>query len=268
MTRPRLLDLFCGAGGAGAGYARAGWDVVGVDLVRQHDYPFEFHLASALTFPLTGFDAIHASPPCQQFSGSTELNPATAGRLFDPHPDLVDPIRHRLERAGVPYIIENVPGAPLRDPLRLCGSSFGLEVVRHRMFELGHWPGVHPSPPDCNGCHGAVRDGRAISVFGHGGGRLDGKRGMRGRFDDMTVLDSFRRAMDLPHINNVHGLSEAIPPAYTEWIGAHLLRQIHPQDGDARVTADIDQGALTVGHRHGVVHPATLDDPPSVQAGS
>jgi DNA (cytosine-5)-methyltransferase 1 len=204
------------------GYHLAGFDVVGVDLVRKHDYPFEFHLANALTFPLDGFDAVTASPPCQLFTGSTALNPATAGQLFDPHSDLVGLTRDRLILAGVPYVIENVPGAPLIDPIRLCGSSFGLEVVRHRCFELGGWT-LGDGPPACRGCNGMVRDGRAISVFGHGGGRMDGRRGMRGRFEGMTVLASFQRAMGIDWMTDVQGLAEAIPPAYTEWIGRRLF---------------------------------------------
>ena len=137
MKKPRLLDLFCCAGGAGAGYAKAGFEVVGVDLHPQPRYPFEFHQADAMTFDLSGFDAIHASPPCQAYT-------VLGGREDLSHyPDLVDAVRERLQAAGVPWIIENVPGAPLRDPITLCGAMFGLRSYRHRLFESS----VQLAPP-------------------------------------------------------------------------------------------------------------------------
>src|SRR5262245_32328515 len=134
--RPRLLDLFCGAGGAAVGYDRAGFQVVGVDIAPQPNYPFTFGEADALEYlkwivlPSLGarkFAAIHASPPCQRWSTKTR-NP-------ERHPDLIEPVRVLLESTGLPYVIENVPDAPLRDPVQLCGSSFGLGVQRHRSFE-------------------------------------------------------------------------------------------------------------------------------------
>ncbi len=106
MSRPRLLDLFCGAGGCSVGYHHAGFDVVGVDVNPQKNYPFEFHQADAMAYPLGGFDVIHASPPCQAFTKARKLQGNT-------HPDLIGPIRERLIAAGVPWVIENVPGAPL-----------------------------------------------------------------------------------------------------------------------------------------------------------
>jgi hypothetical protein len=223
MSRPRLLDLFCGAGGAGRGYAAAGFEVVGVDFVPQPEYPFEFHRRDALGFPMEGFDVVHASPPCQAWTASTGISKSQRPiALFDPHVDLIGPTREKLETAGVPYVIENVPGAPLINPIRLCGTSFGLEVVRHRLFEFGGWWPTE-EPPPCDRCRGAIADGRAISVYGHGGGRMDGRRGMRGRFDGMTVRESFQRALGLPGVHSIHQLSEAIPPAYTEWVGRALL---------------------------------------------
>jgi hypothetical protein len=119
-VRPRLLDLFCGAGGAAVGYHRAGFDVVGVDINPQPRYPFEFHQADAMTFPLDGFDAIHASPPCQAYSHGTPPDKRSN------HPDLLDATRDRLNAAGLPWVIENVPRAPLRSPVILCGSQFDL----------------------------------------------------------------------------------------------------------------------------------------------
>ena len=166
--KPRLLDLFCGAGGAGMGYHRAGFDVVGVDIKPQPNYPFGFHLGYAQDvlnhliaggiaefrggrdgrwFNLEAFDAIHASPPCQRYSTATKRNGTQ-----DDHPDLIGPTRELLKQAGLPYVIENVVAAPL-EGFVLCGTSFGLEtdgyrLRRHRLFECS-WPVQHP---DCM-CH-------------------------------------------------------------------------------------------------------------------
>lgn len=227
-VRPLLLDLFCGGGGAALGYYRAGFDVVGIDMVPQADYPFPLHVGNALRedlMELGSFDAIHASPPCQTHTSATGISMAyRADRLFDPHADLIGVTRELLVATGVPYVIENVPGAPLVSPITLCGSSFGLEVVRHRRFELGGWDAG--DPPPCLDCKGSIRDGRAISVYGHGGGRMDGRRGMRGRFEGMTVRESYQRALGIDHIWSVHQLAESIPPAYTQWIGERLLEHL------------------------------------------
>lgn len=137
MTKPRLLDLFCGAGGAAAGYHRAGFDVVGVDINPQPNYPFEFHQADAMTFPLDGFDAIHASPPCQRYSRMSTSRPTLAAT----YPDLVAPIRERIERG--PYVIENVPGAPLVDPLVLCGGGDGDRLDESQRVGRGNPASVH-----------------------------------------------------------------------------------------------------------------------------
>ena len=132
--KPRLLDLFSGAGGCARGYHDAGFEVVGVDQVPQPNYPYEFHQADAMTFPLDGFDAIHASPPCQAHSTIAKQQRVLRPGAYE-HPDLVDATRQRLIEAGVPWVIENVPGAPLANAIQLCGSSFGLNVRRHRLFE-------------------------------------------------------------------------------------------------------------------------------------
>src|SRR5262249_43670921 len=132
--RPRLLDLFSGAGGAAMGYHRAGFDVVGVDIKPQSRYPFEFHHANALDFtewcPLVGrVDAIHASPPCQIFSVATQHARAN-------HQDMLTPTRELLEHIGLPWVIENVPRAPMRADYKLCGCMFGLgRLQRQRWFE-------------------------------------------------------------------------------------------------------------------------------------
>ena len=207
--KPRLLDLFCGAGGCSVGYARAGFDVVGVDIEPHPDYPFEFHLADAMTFELDGFDAIHASPPCQAFTQARVIH-------GNEHADLLTPTRERLEAAGVPWVIENVPGAPMRADLLLCGSMFGLgskngRLIRHRWFECSF-----PVPPFVPSCR---HDGPTISVFGHGGHVYHG------------VAD-WREVMGIDWMNR-DDLAHAIPPAYTEYVGGFLLAAVEQRRGAA-----------------------------------
>lgn len=217
VTRPRLLDLFCGAGGAGMGYHRAGFEVVGVDINPQPHYPFEFHQMDAMTLQaevdapwLETFDAIHASPPCQAYSAAGQI---WKGRLpEDRHPDLVDATRAFLVSAGLPYVIENVVGAPLTNYVVLCGDMFGLGVKRHRLFETSFmvW-----NPPMCRRSHPDF----FVSVFG--GGAKAKKKG-RG-FPKTNVVHS--RACEAMGIDWMRRdeMSQAIPPAYTEWIGTQLL---------------------------------------------
>lgn len=215
MPRPRLIDLFCKAGGAGVGYHRAGFDVIGVDIEPQPNYPFEFHQADALTFPLDGFHAAHASPPCQRFSDLAKRN----GNAED-WPDLIWPTRYALAAAGVPYVIENVEGAPLVDPIMLCGTMFPkLRVLRHRLFEsntpLTAPPHHLPHP----------------LVFTH-----DKRKNHYGRLDQDTAFvqvtgggnctaDNKRSAMRVPWMTGAEA-NEAIPPAYTRHIGRQLIEHV------------------------------------------
>jgi DNA (cytosine-5)-methyltransferase 1 len=206
----KLLDLFCGAGGAAMGYHRAGFEVVGVDINPQPHYPFEFHQADALTYPLDGFDVIHASPPCQAFSTAT---PETHRHL---HPDLLTPMRVLLRRSGLPYIIENVPGSPIIGSVMLCGSSFGLGVGpywvrRHRYFETN--PALILCPP-CQHPKGLV----PIDLAG-GGGSSDHLRHRKGTAEER------RASIGVPWMSRDE-VSQAIPPAYTEWIGRQLMAAI------------------------------------------
>ena len=206
--KPRLLDLFCGAGGAAKGYQRAGFYVVGVDINPQPHYcGDEFYQADALTFPLEGFDAIHASPPCQAYS-------ALKNRRVDAgsHLDLIPAVRARLHGYDVPWVIENVVGAPLNTLLMLCGSMFDLRssrgyLQRHRWFESNT---LIMSPGPCR------HEGQAIGVYGHGSGGLFGLR-MR-----TAGADESRELMGMPWATR-DGCSQAIPPAYTEYIGAQLI---------------------------------------------
>lgn len=195
------------------GYHRAGFDVVGVDLEPQPRYPFEFHQADAMTHSLAGFDAIHASPPCQAYSAGRNI---WKGRLPEHrHPDLVAGTRARLAGAGVPYVIENVVGAPLANYVVLCGDMFGLGVKRHRLFETSFmvW-----NPPACRSNHPDFY----VSVFG--GGAKARKTG-RGFPKTNVVHARASAAMGIDWMTRDE-LSQAIPPAYTEHIGRQLLQAI------------------------------------------
>lgn len=215
--RPRLLDLFCGAGGAGMGYYRAGFDVVGVDIKPQPRYPFEFIQADAMTFSLDGFDAIHASPPCQHYSAMTRVR---GEAVVNSHPDLVGATRLRLIESGKSWVIENVVGAPLSNTLMLCGSMFPpLEVRRHRLFE-GDVPVFTPS------CNHSIK---AVPVYGHSGaGANSGRERKRGRTNGVA---DWKRAMGIDWMTGSE-LAEAIPPAYTEYIGRHLLNGMETRFDD------------------------------------
>jgi DNA (cytosine-5)-methyltransferase 1 len=208
---PKLLDLFCGAGGCAKGYQRAGFYVVGVDISPQPNYcGEEFHLADALAFPLDGFDVIHASPPCQSYS-------ALSGLTTRVYPALIEEVRERLQAAGVPYVIENVVGAPLRDPVRLCGSAFGLRVWRHRLFEMSHAPALvppcshhhHPLPVDVTGTGGLSSKPRSKP-----GGGLSRKPRNLGEAREALGIDWMTR----------RELAESVPPAFTEYLGEHLIQ--------------------------------------------
>lgn len=211
---PRLLDLFCGAGGAAMGYHQAGFEVVGVDTAPQPRFPFEFHQAEALEFPLHGFDAIHASPPCQAYSNLRVLT----GKEY---PDLVGAVRDRLLAWGGPYVIENVPGAPLRSPLTFCGSEFGLTTTtalhgrvwlrRHRLFESSVF---FMGAGGCN-CYGKL----TVPVYGHGAG------GNRVNLRGKGVARASREVMGIDWMTRAE-LDQAIPPAYTRHIGEALMARL------------------------------------------
>lgn len=220
MSKPRLLDLFCKAGGASAGYARAGFEVVGVDIEPQPHYPFEFHQADALTYPLDGFDVIHASPPCQRFSSISRVH-----GVSDDHPDLIEVIRRRLVDSGKPYVIENVVGAPLLNPIICCGSSFGLGAVcrdgawrqlrRHRLFESN----AALLAPSC--CH----QGEPVGVYGNGGEQAKTVWNGGPNRGYMGTRTERREAMGIDWMAHAE-LSQAIPPAYTEFIGRQLMEAL------------------------------------------
>ena len=212
----RLLDLFCGAGGAAMGYHQAGFDeIVGVDIKPQPHYPFTFVQADALDLPwfirLADFDLIHTSPPCQSYS-------ALKGLVADSRPALIEPTRRLLVQSGVPWVIENVVGAPLIDPIRLCGSMFGLGVRRHRLFEMSFDSG---SSPTCR--HELVPE--PIDVTGTCGPFCGVRKTPGGGVS--------RKPQNVAHARAVMGidwmtrkeLSEAIPPTYTRYVGERFLAQ-------------------------------------------
>jgi DNA (cytosine-5)-methyltransferase 1 len=214
----RLLDLFCGAGGASMGYHRAGFDVTGVDLYDQPHYPFRFVKTNALTAKFLGtYDAIHASPPCQGYCWSTSRHRAN-GKVY---PDLIEQIRGRLIASGKPYIIENVPTAPLIDPIYLEGPTFALGVIRRRAFET-NWRLGQPrfrrrKPPIMQASkkdpEAFLQKSAYCSVAGNG---ADGW--------SCRVAD-WRKAMGIDWMTREE-IKQAIPPAYTEFIGRHLIEML------------------------------------------
>lgn len=208
----RLLDLFCGAGGAAMGYARAGFEVVGVDIKPQPRYPFEFHQSDALEFPLDGFDVVHASPPCQAFTAYRRKG----NGVGDGYPDLIDAIRARLGAADVPYVIENVPGAPIYGLVQLCGSALGLDVRRHRLFETN----VPMLSPPCN-------HGEQVPRYPQATNRSNQRSTVEVGVWRIPIAVQ-QQAMGIDWMA-LPELSQAIPPAYTEYIGeqliAHLTRE-------------------------------------------
>jgi DNA (cytosine-5)-methyltransferase 1 len=235
-VKPRILDLFCGAGGAAMGYSRAGFDVVGVDIAKQPHYPFEFIQADALdvlewltdyaTFrmdedryplDLTTFEAIHASPPCQAFTAYRRT-----GNVGE-YPDLIAPTRGLLEATGLAWVMENVAGAPLIEPLMLCGSMFDLDVQRHRYFESNvrlaspAWPCRHKIwAPD------RYPGGRSVERTGSSRGLVRSCVEI-GSWD--IPLPVQQRAMGIDWMT-LEELSEAISPDFTQYIGAQLMQHI------------------------------------------
>lgn len=222
MSRPRLLDLFCGAGGCSVGYARAGFEVVGVDIEPHPDYPFRILVADVmelLAVPefLEGFDVVAASPPCQAYSDlKTSWNAKE-------HPELIEPVRDALLAWGGPFVIENVEGAArrMRHPVKLCGSMFGLgiegyQLRRHRMFEIH--PQIPFLQPEC------AHSGPVVGVYGdHLRSRGHWRKGADFPGQDKVALA--REALGIDWMG-WSDLSQSIPPAYTEFIGRQLIEQI------------------------------------------
>lgn len=222
LRRPRLLDLFACHGGVSVGAHLAGWDVVGVDVLASAHYPFPMHQADALEVLATpwfvaGFDAVWASPPCQAHSAPTKGTNAKRGPR---HPDLIGPTRELLEAAGLPYVIENVPGSPLRKDVTLCGEMFGLGVLMHRYFELGAWTMRQPEHLPHRGRvrgwrHGEYFDGPYIAAYGVGGGK--------------GSAQEIQLAKDIGWTDDPWALREMLPPEFSclilSALAAHVRRQ-------------------------------------------
>ncbi len=254
-TRPRLLDLFCGAGGAAMGYHRAGFAVVGVDIAPQPRYPFEFICGDALMLNgwdapsiRSDFDAIHASPPCQWASALRHLWPDRE------HTNLIPATRDLLLATGLPFVIENVPQArpALRSPMQLCGSALGLDLRRHRLFECHGFDVM--GPPCAHGWQAprfVVADRRAkslstvVSPAGHatnptrrspvvsvhgssGNSRVSPVVSVHGTYttEQQGGVALWRRAMGIDWMTRDE-LAQAIPPAYTEHIGHYLMGELN-----------------------------------------
>lgn len=222
---PRILDMYCGDGGAAMGYHQAGFEVVGIDIRERHRFPFRYVQGSVLklrpAWIRKNFQVVHASPPCQAHTTLKVLH--SDGH----HKDYLPQTRELLEDLGLPYIIENVPGAPLIDPLTLCGSSFGLTVRRHRLFEFGggleleglpcehSWQSRHQPYPQKRYHNGEVNIRMAGHVGVYGGGQGLGE-------GEVTL---WKVAMGIDWMGK-EGLAQAIPPAYTRYLGKQVLAQL------------------------------------------
>lgn len=217
----RLLDLFSGAGGCSVGYRRAGFEVCGIDIADQPNYPFDFVQAGALESlrrlidgrhvggaHLRDFDAIHASPPCQRYTVGRKIHDSG-----DRHPDLVGPCRELLSQTGLPWIMENVPGAPLaRGSVMLCGIMFGLRVLRHRWFESNVMLFAPPHPKHPKG-----------ELTGSCKGYSTGAHGFVTVAGNNFVREAGAKAMGIDWMKRRPELANAIPPAYTEYLGRQLI---------------------------------------------
>ena len=225
VVAPLVLDLFSGAGGAARGYADAGFRVMGVDLHDMPNYPYLFTQDDALNVLAevirTGkylrmrIAAIHASPPCQASSALTKgTNRATKAQN---HINLIPAVRELLKLTGLPYVIENVQGAAVRRDLTLCGEMFGLDVIRHRYFELGNWTTEPPAHVPHRGRvkgwrHGTYFDGPYLAVYGDGGGK--------------GSITDWQNAMGIDWMTERRELAESIPPAFTQFVGGRLMHHL------------------------------------------
>ncbi|MFE9395047.1 DNA methylase [Streptomyces flavidovirens] len=220
--RPLLLDLFSCAGGAGVGYARAGFTVDGCDIADRPNYPFPRHRGDALAYlahlmttgEIRRYAFVHASPPCQHGCALTVGTNASQG-WGRAHVDLVAPTRELLDATGLPYVIEQPNGrAKIRKDLTLCGEMFGLGVIRHRNFELGSWSIEQPAHVPHRGRvrgyrHGRFYDGPYVAAYGNGGGK--------------PTVPELQAALGIDWTGVREELTEAIPPAYSEHIGRAFL---------------------------------------------
>ncbi|MFC8130534.1 DNA methylase [Streptomyces sp. NPDC057302] len=218
----RVLDLFSCSGGAGWGYHLAGFQVDGCDIVDRPRYPFPYHRGDALEYlahlittgEIARYTLVHASPPCQAGCALTVGTNQSQG-WGRAHTDLVAATRDLLDQTGLPYVIEQPSGkAEIRKDVSLCGEMFGLDVLRHRNFELGRWATARPAHPRHRGYvrgyrHGVYREGPYVAAYGEGGGK--------------ATVPEMQQAMGITWTDVREELTEAIPPAYTRWIGTAFL---------------------------------------------
>lgn len=217
MKKLKLLDLFSGAGGGAVGYHRSGFtEIVGIDINPQPHYPFDFIQGDALNPPvdLEAFDLIHASPPCQRFSQARSFNKNRHGINWRDYPDLLTPCREMLSLLNVPFVIENVPGAPMRVDVMLCGTMFGLRIFRHRWFEIS--PLFLILTPLCKH-EGTVKDGDYMCVVNNGGlGMTSTPYARKAECAEAMGIDWMTRKE----------MTQAIPPLYTKFIGEEIIKFI------------------------------------------
>ncbi|MFE5174087.1 DNA methylase [Streptomyces sp. NPDC056634] len=221
-TNGRVLDLFSCSGGAGWGYHLAGFEVDGCDIADRPRYPFGYRRGDALEYlaaliasgEIERYTLVHASPPCQAGCALT-VGTNRSQDWGGMHVDLVAPTRTLLEASGLPYVMEQPNGrAKIRKDLTLCGESFGLGVLRHRNFELGRWATVQPAHRKHRGYvrgyrHGVYRNGPYVAAYGEGGGK--------------ATVPEMQYALGITWTDVREELTEAIPPAYTKWIGTAFM---------------------------------------------
>lgn len=220
--KPVLLDLFCGAGGAAMGYYEAGFEVVGIDIKHQRNYPFRFIEGDVLDLGLwPAFDAVHASPPCTEFTKAKRGRVGHTGWMENGS-NLLRQTSIVLSALAAPHVIENVTDAPMPFNTwrgRLCGSMFGLDVRRHRWFTSNHDLGRTPK------CDHASQAPRFRSLNTQRRHVLSPVVTVTGHINYDGELELRRRAMGIDWMTNPE-LVQAIPPAYTRWLGARLLEHL------------------------------------------
>ena len=212
----KALDLFCGAGGASMGMDNVGFEVTGIDINPQPEYPFNFIEGNAIDFnKFNDFDFIWASPPCQAYCYGSK-------KAKSKHPKLIEPTRKMLKKTGIPFVIENIPTAPLRKDLMLCGEMFNLKVIRHRIFELHGFEAIQPLHKKHKG---TIANGFYFGVYTGGRCGCWGDNEKRSKVKVGNISD-WQKAMGINWITTKKMLAEAVPPVYAEYIGKEFRKSI------------------------------------------